>query len=276
MERCRSGFSDTSSTTAAATTAVDAAPALAAATRARIGTLAKALAAAAASAVLTAAPVLPAPAAAAAAAAVTAATASSASGTSSSATSAPLADRLLDPARLEAVYRSLPPPLPAAPLADATDADALPAPDIRRATLPNGLRVLLLEDREVPLVRGGLLLAGGQAASPAGKVGLASITAAVQRAGGSRAHPSEALDARLEDLAAAVEASAGPRALSIDFEVRAIPLSPRPSLFSTFFYYWRRGLFGAWFRIVPSLETHSHAPLTIHPPTHHHPHKHTT
>jgi hypothetical protein len=65
-----------------------------------------------------------------------------------------------------------------------------------QATLPNGLRLLLLRDPEVPLVRGALLLSGGQAASPGDKVGLASITASLQRAGGSRQHPAAAMDDR--------------------------------------------------------------------------------
>lgn len=48
-----------------------------------------------------------------------------------------------------------------------THATRIPA----QVTLPNGLRLLLLRDTEVPLVRGSLLMAGGQAASPGDKVG---------------------------------------------------------------------------------------------------------
>ncbi len=44
-----------------------------------------------------------------------------------------------------------------------------------------------------------------------GQVGLASVSLAVQRSGGSVAHPGAALDLRLEELAAAVEAGAGPQ-----------------------------------------------------------------
>jgi hypothetical protein len=54
---------------------------------------------------------------------------------------------------------------------------------------PHAYKVFLLEDHEVSLVRGSLVMRGGQRASPADKVGLATITAAVQRAGGSVAHP---------------------------------------------------------------------------------------
>eukprot|EP00879_Flechtneria_rotunda_P031374 GHRR01034267.1.p2 GENE.GHRR01034267.1~~GHRR01034267.1.p2 ORF type:complete len:256 (+),score=91.31 GHRR01034267.1:1329-2096(+) len=72
----------------------------------------------------------------------------------------------------------------------------LQEPKIFEEVLPNGLQVFLLEDREVPLTRGSLLVAGGQVSSPADKVGLASIAAAVQRAGGSRDHPAQYLDER--------------------------------------------------------------------------------
>ena len=40
-----------------------------------------------------------------------------------------------------------------------------------QVTLPNGLRVFLAEDHELPLVRGTLLMRGGQRAAPADKVG---------------------------------------------------------------------------------------------------------
>jgi len=79
--------------------------------------------------------------------------------------------------------------------------------------------VLLLRDSEVPLVHGALLMYGGQAASPRDQVGLASITAAVQRSGGTRQHPGNEMDGRLEDLAAALEVVAGPKAVDMEFEV---------------------------------------------------------
>lgn len=97
----------------------------------------------------------------------------------------------------------------------------LQLPQYTLAELPNGLRVFLLEDHEVPLVRGTLLMRGGQHASPADKVGLATISAGVQRAGGSTAHPAPQLDERLEALAAYVETGAGQQAISGDFQCLA-------------------------------------------------------
>ncbi|GFR43894.1 hypothetical protein Agub_g5024, partial [Astrephomene gubernaculifera] len=104
------------------------------------------------------------------------------------------------------------PPLPTSfpPLPD------LKLPQYTMTTLPNGLRIFLLPDPEVPLVRATLLMRGGQYGSPPDKVGLASLTAAVQRAGGSTRHPGPSLDGRLEELAAGVEVGAGVQAVSVD------------------------------------------------------------
>eukprot|EP00877_Chromochloris_zofingiensis_P000718 jgi/Chrzof1/10647/Cz05g06170.t1 len=84
--------------------------------------------------------------------------------------------------------------------------------------LPNGLHVYLLPDPEVPLIRGTLLMRGGQLASPSDKIGLASITAAVQRGGGSVDHPGSVMNDRLEELAAAIESSSGQQSISLDFQ----------------------------------------------------------
>lgn len=47
---------------------------------------------------------------------------------------------------------------------------ALELPKYEQAVLPNGLRVFLLEDHELPVVQGTLLMRGGQRASPEDKV----------------------------------------------------------------------------------------------------------
>ncbi|KAL6762438.1 Metalloenzyme, LuxS/M16 peptidase-like protein [Haematococcus lacustris] len=105
------------------------------------------------------------------------------------------------------------PPLP-------TSFPALPAlqlPKYQQVKLSNGLRVYLVEDHTVPLLRGSLLIRAGQWASPPDKVGLASAALNVQRAGGSLQHPAPGLDDTLEVLAAGVEAGAGPQSLTLDF-----------------------------------------------------------
>uniref|UniRef100_A0A6S8MN13 Peptidase M16 C-terminal domain-containing protein n=1 Tax=Dunaliella tertiolecta TaxID=3047 RepID=A0A6S8MN13_DUNTE len=98
------------------------------------------------------------------------------------------------------------PPLPAVQL-----------PSYTEATLPNGLRLVLLEDHEVPIIRGSLLMRGGQYASPPDKVGLATLSLALQRGGGSVQFPGPTLDADLEGVAAAIETNAGQQAFVMSF-----------------------------------------------------------
>jgi predicted Zn-dependent peptidase len=58
-------------------------------------------------------------------------------------------------------------------------APALTLPQVQRARLSNGLSVRLVEMHEVPVVRLALVFANGAVADPAGKPGVASLTAAM-------------------------------------------------------------------------------------------------
>ena len=107
--------------------------------------------------------------------------------------------------------------LPAAP--------EITLPEYSRFELPNGLRVYLLEDHELPLVGGTATIYTGDRLEPADKVGLAGITGAVIRSGGTAAHPPDMLNQLLEQRAASIETgidttagSAGFSALSEDLE----------------------------------------------------------
>ncbi|KAA6423167.1 MAG: peptidase M16 domain [Trebouxia sp. A1-2] len=80
--------------------------------------------------------------------------------------------------------------------------------------LENGLKVFLLEDHEVPLV------------------GLATISAGVQRAGGTRQHPGSALDEALELRAASIEGGASGEAIGMGFECLTEDLEEVLGLFS--------------------------------------------
>lgn len=65
---------------------------------------------------------------------------------------------------------------------------ALKLPAIQKRTLSNGLRVWMIESHEVPLAQVNLVILSGGAADPAGKFGVASLTAAMLDEGaGSRA-----------------------------------------------------------------------------------------
>eukprot|EP00798_Chlamydomonas_sp_ICE-L_P023989 gene23989-9565_t len=120
----------------------------------------------------------------------------------------------VDMSKLSSTTGSNLPPIP-------TEFPPLPnieLPVFKEVALKNGLHVILLEDHEVSLVRGALIMKGGQYASPADKLGLASIATTVQRSGGSEQHPYEALNARLEDLSASIEAGAAAYASNVSFD----------------------------------------------------------
>lgn len=102
----------------------------------------------------------------------------------------------------------------------------------QEVVLENGLKVFLLEDHEVPLVKATLLMRGGARASPPDKVGLATISAGVQRAGGTRQHPGSALDEALELRAASIEGGASGEAIGMGFECLTEDLEEVVGLFN--------------------------------------------
>ena len=77
-------------------------------------------------------------------------------------------------------------------------------PDAERVVLENGMVVYLLEDHELPLVTINATLKTGSWLDPAGKVGLAGMTGAVMRTGGSAGMSPDEVDEELEQLAATV------------------------------------------------------------------------
>ena len=90
-------------------------------------------------------------------------------------------------------------------------------PEPTRAELSNGIVVYLLEDPTLPLVEGVALVNAPNILDPADKVGLANLTASLLREGGAGELSPEALNERLEGLAAAVETSASRTSASIGF-----------------------------------------------------------
>jgi zinc protease len=78
-------------------------------------------------------------------------------------------------------------------------------PRIESATLPNGIKLFLLEDHELPLVSVLALVRTGNLFDPPDKIGLATITGAVLRSGGTKTLTGDELDERLENVAATVE-----------------------------------------------------------------------
>jgi len=83
-------------------------------------------------------------------------------------------------------------------------------PQVRRVTLANGMQVFLLEDHELPLVSLSAMVRTGSVYEPADKIGLAAITGAVMRTGGTTSKTGDQIDEQLEQIAASVETGIGP------------------------------------------------------------------
>ena len=111
------------------------------------------------------------------------------------------------PALSAAASLTLPPP-----------AQLPPLEPLERLTLPNGLSAFLVEDDEVPLVDGYVIMRAGSIWDPPDRIGLGALTAATLRLGGSVTHPKAELDRYLEERAASIEASAGLLTLQVSFQ----------------------------------------------------------
>ena len=59
-------------------------------------------------------------------------------------------------------------------------------PDVATFTLPNGIKLYLLENHELPVIRGSALVRTGNLFDPPDRVGLAGITGTVMRSGGTQ------------------------------------------------------------------------------------------
>jgi zinc protease len=82
-------------------------------------------------------------------------------------------------------------------------------PNVERFTLPNGMKLYLLEDHELPVVSGFALVRTGNLFDPKDKVGLAGATGMVMRTGGTKKNTGDELDEKLENIAASVETGIG-------------------------------------------------------------------
>jgi zinc protease len=90
-------------------------------------------------------------------------------------------------------------------------------PKVETLTLPNGMKVYLLEDHELPVINGTALVRTGNLFDPADKVGLAGITGATMRSGGTKDKTGDQLDEQLENIAARVESGIGETSGSVSF-----------------------------------------------------------
>ncbi|MGH9595060.1 MAG: M16 family metallopeptidase, partial [Bryobacteraceae bacterium] len=90
-------------------------------------------------------------------------------------------------------------------------------PEPVQVTLSNGMRVFLLEDHELPLVRGFALVRTGNLFDPPDKRGLSQVMADVLRSGGTRAKTGDQIDEELENIAASVESGMDETSASVSF-----------------------------------------------------------
>jgi zinc protease len=105
-----------------------------------------------------------------------------------------------------AIDRSVEPPYGPSP--------RLRAPDVWRAELSNGVPVLGIEDREVPLVQFELRVKGGLLAEDPERIGVANLLAESMIAGTANRTPEE-LEAAIDLLGAAISVTAGSQSFSI-------------------------------------------------------------
>lgn len=81
------------------------------------------------------------------------------------------------------------------------------APRVARATLPNGVQLILMEDHELPMISMRALVRGGKVAEPQGKTGLCDLFSEVHRAGGVTSMSGDQVDDFLEGIGASIETS---------------------------------------------------------------------
>ncbi|WP_107669275.1 pitrilysin family protein [Cyanothece sp. BG0011] len=105
-------------------------------------------------------------------------------------------------------------------------------PQYERYQLDNGMVVYLVEDHQLPLVKGSALIKTGSRLEPAQKVGLAETTGALMRLGGTTKHSSNDINELLEQRAARVEVSIGTSSGSAGFNTLTEDLETVFNLFS--------------------------------------------
>ena len=102
--------------------------------------------------------------------------------------------------------RSAEPPLGEAP--------SLRAPVVQSDTLTNGLRLFVIEDREIPLVQFELRMKGGLLLEDPARVGVANLLAEIMTEGTAQRTPEE-LEQAIDLLGASLDVNAGPETFTI-------------------------------------------------------------
>ncbi|GAW67607.1 peptidase M16 [Geoanaerobacter pelophilus] len=105
-------------------------------------------------------------------------------------------------------------------------------PKSDRVQLKNGMVVYLLQDRELPIVNLTAYLNAGSIYEPKDKVGLAALTGAVLRSGGTLKTPPEKLDRELEFMASSIESAINSDHAGVSFTTLTKNLDKTLALFA--------------------------------------------
>ncbi|MDQ6758855.1 MAG: insulinase family protein [Acidobacteriota bacterium] len=109
------------------------------------------------------------------------------------------------------------PPLPSYKSLKYAPLPPLKIPEPETFTLPNGMKIYLLEHHELPVISGFALVRTGNLFDPADKHGLAGITGELIRAGGTKDKSGDQIDVELENIAASVESQIGESSGTVSF-----------------------------------------------------------
>jgi len=90
-------------------------------------------------------------------------------------------------------------------------------PNITSFTLPNGMKLLLLEDHELPIVNGLAMVHAGSLLDPPERVGMAVAAGALLRSGGTSVKTPDQMDNILETMAATIDSSADESSTRVSF-----------------------------------------------------------
>ena len=90
-------------------------------------------------------------------------------------------------------------------------------PEPVEVTLSNGMRLLMLEDHELPLIRGLAMIRTGNLLDPSDKHGLSQVMADVLRSGGTKSKTGDQIDEELENIAGTVEAGMDETSANVSF-----------------------------------------------------------
>ncbi len=108
----------------------------------------------------------------------------------------------------------------------------LKLPPYEQFKLKNGMTVFLMEDHELPLVSGNLMVRTGSRNEAADRTGLAAMTGSVLRSGGTVKTPANPLNELLEQKAASIESSISINAGTVSFSSLTEDLEPVFNLFA--------------------------------------------